>query len=810
MCDRISTRQVAARHSTGIVTQSTAGKPHRLIALVFVAAAAVLVVAFVVSVVPRVRLIAPPATPIFEDRSGRFLSEQPLPDGRVGFWEVDSPPPARIVVCLLAIEDKRYYKHNGIDARSLVRAVYSSIFYGTIQGASTIPMQVARLQHPSRRTLWNKLIETAAAFCLVQRYGREALLAHYLRIVPQGNQIHGVAYAARRYFRKPLSDLSWAESALLASLPKAPGAMNLFRHNGFASAVARAQLVLGLLRDGGIVDTETHTESLRELSRIAVPAREIRSPHSYHYILRLFEVFEAQRRQTYLQPVRTSLDAGIQDELQKVAFAALGQYRGRGLGNLAVMVVERETCAVVGYIGSVDYTDQENAGGINFANTPRSSGSTLKPFLYALGLETRAFTPADILADLPLHIVDINGQYAHTYSNVDDEFLGPLLYRRALANSRNIPTIRVLERIGLTETYDFFGRLGLHDGRHSEMFYGYGIALGGLYITLEQLMTAYACLANEGMSHALAWLDGKTNGPGARMISEGSARQISMFLSDPLARLPTFPRLCALEFPFPVAIKTGTSQGYRDAWAVAYSGRYIVGVWLGHPDNDPMNHIGSTLASSVVQQVFLFLQPDQGRGIDIEPFPPPRDAVPVRVCTLSGQIGTQDCPTLLVEYFPEGREPHDLCTVHRKYAVDKRTGLPADDGTAADHVAIRTFTLLPPEYSAWAARHGYQQPPEPTVSGPLETSIRIVEPVTGSNLVVDPRTPRRYQSIPLRAEVTPLVPEIVWYVDGDEYRRVPYPYETRWPVAEGAHVFQARFARAEVYSDTVTINVGGS
>ena len=190
----------------------------------------------------RGRLISPPATPIFTDRYGAFLAEGTADENApFGFW--DPPPvlPERIVSCLLMIEDKRYYQHFGVDFRSLLRALVNNLSGQPRQGASTIAMQVARLQRPGKRALWRKVCEMGTAVWLNRKYGNESVLRHYLKIVPQGNRIHGVAYAARRYFQKPLADLSWAEAAVLASLPRAPGRMNLYHLKGRRQAFERAK-----------------------------------------------------------------------------------------------------------------------------------------------------------------------------------------------------------------------------------------------------------------------------------------------------------------------------------------------------------------------------------------------------------------------------------------------------------------------------------------------------------------------------------------------------------------------------------------
>ena len=238
--------------------------------------------------------------------TGSFLAEGTADENApFGFW--DPPPvlPERIVSCLLMIEDKRYYQHFGVDFRSLLRALVNNLSGQPRQGASTIAMQVARLQRPGKRTLWRKACEIGTAVWLNRKYGNENVLRHYLKIVPQGNRIHGVAYAARRYFQKPLADLSWAEAAVLASLPRAPGRMNLYHFKGRRKAFERAKLILNLLHENGILDAETVAISQRQLKSLEIPVKESRPYHSYHAILRLQEMINGTT--SYTKPIATSL-----------------------------------------------------------------------------------------------------------------------------------------------------------------------------------------------------------------------------------------------------------------------------------------------------------------------------------------------------------------------------------------------------------------------------------------------------------------------------------------------------------------------
>lgn len=656
----------------------------------------------------RAELKEYPATPLLEDRQGNFLSEGEKRYAQLGFWDVAGEIPFRIKKCVIIVEDKRFELHMGIDLWSLGRALINNISGNGWQGASTIAMQVARMQEGHERTILAKLDEMLLAWFMLLKYGHEAVLRQYLKIAPLGNQIYGFSYAARRYFKKPLVDLNWAEAALLAALPKSPSLQNLFNYWGFQKAQRRAQLILRLLFEEKELKSEEYQQALKQLTEMAFQYRETRPETSYHFTFRVLEELKKRGQPQYHQPVRTSLDLSLQNSIQELCDEAMENYRRLGARNLAVIVASKKSGEVLAYLGSQNYYDKFSSGSINYACTPRSSGSTVKPFLYALGLELGVFSPASILADLPFAILGPKGEYS--IGNFDDEYLGPMIYRRALANSRNIPTLRVLEGIGLERTFEFFIKCHLADNSKAADYYGYGLPLGGLYVTLEDLVEAYGILANDGLDFNLHWFaNEKDNSEPTRILSTYAAREITDMLADPLARQPSFPRLSPLEFPFPVAVKTGTSLGYRDAWAVGYSSKYVVGVWIGDPDNACMNRVSGSLIAALFHEIILLLHPQEKRGINWMPFPLPPGSVAVEICSLSGKAKGPDCSDTVLEYFKEGTEPHAVCDVHRRYLVDSLTGELISSSTPASRVENKVFTVLPPEYASWGGQTWFWQ-----------------------------------------------------------------------------------------------------
>jgi penicillin-binding protein 1C len=754
----------------------------------------------------RARLFSPPPTPIIEDAKGGYLTEGAGAYSDFGYWEVNGPLNRRIVLCLSAAEDRRYFSHWGVDFISLARSLFNNLRGEDRQGGSTLAMQVARLEYPAPRTVLNKALEMSTALFLVQKYGRERVLRHYLTIVPQGNQIHGVAYAARRFFRKPLQDVSLAEAAVLCSLPREPGHMNVFTHKGFELARERARLILRLLAGRGEIDREELESALRQLGAMPMPVRELRPSNSYHYVLRLLQEEAAKGRQSYAGPLRATLDPDIQDLLQQTAQSALAENSRLDAHNVSIIVAERSTGEVRGYVGSSDFYDTASSGSIDYARTPRSSGSALKPLLFAFGLDRGVFTPASVLPDLPFAVLSPRGEYRA--ANFDDAYLGPMLYRRALANSRNIPALRVLEGVGMPQFFELARRLGLaRDDTHDSFYYGYGLAIGGLYVTLCDLVAAYGALANDGRELALRFFsEPGTPAPGRQVFSSYASREVSLFLSDDTARLPSFPRMSVLEFPFPVAIKTGTSQGFRDAWTVAYSSKYIVGLWMGNADNHPMNHVAGVVSAVYAARIMKRLHPLQEEGIDATPFAPPEGTVSARICAMSGAEAGPDCPATTVEHFRPQDVPRELCTVHRRIAVDVRTGRPAGARTPPSRVALRPSVVLPAIYSLWGARRGLGDP-SPDEGGVEHSILEITCPATGARYLLDPGIPGRFQTISLEASVRPRREGIDWYVDGALLTHAGFPYAARLPLTRGRHRIQAAAAATDTRSPAVTITV---
>lgn len=785
-------------------------------------------------------LAGPAPTYLLLDRHGRFIAElgsEPDPEApaeeaetaaqassasatppewrEFGYWPLDELPP-RVVAAALALEDRRFYSHPGVDPLAVGRAILQNLVAGDrVSGASTIAMQTARLLDPGDRTYLRKLREAWRALVLTVRFGRQEVLATYLRLVPYGTRVRGIAYAARRYLDKPVADLSWAEIAFLSAIPQAPSLMNPLREDGRRRAIDRGIRILARLHDGGVLNAAEHEMALEQIRVIQLPNPPVRPPDTLHAIFKLREVL-ATTPPSGPEPyrVRTTLDLDLQHEIGGLAAQAVYEWANRGVGNAAVVLLDRTSGEVLTWLGSTDYFSAPQSGALDYASTPRSPGSTLKPFIYALALDRGRITPATILDDLPSR--------ANGIVNADRGYLGPLLPRQALANSRNLPAAHLLAEVGIDEGYGFLYDLGLHQRERDARSYGLGMVVGTLPVTLEKLVQAYTPLANDGIWRPLRWYTGQ-DGKERRLLAASTARIITLHLSDVGARLPSFPRMGSTEYPFPVALKTGSSQGLRDAWVVAYSSRYLLGVWVGHPDARPMREMtGASSAAVLAHRILSRLHADQRQGFSDLGFPPPEDYRPVTLCGLTGKLATPACDRRFEEWFAPDDEPVETDDAFVRLAIDRRDGSLAHARTPARQVEWRTFVNLPPRYAEWAAQAGLPRPPasvsvdpQPVGGSPAPQRLlatatsrfRIAAPSDGLKLLRDPTIPPAHNTIALQVEVSPPVPEVLWLIDGQPFQLAPYPYTVRWPLQAGEHLIQARSPLSGEISPAVRIRV---
>ena len=663
-----------------------------------------------IAVRARSELVERAPSQLILDRRGRYLAEVPGAGGELGYWRLPDQLPEKLVRATLETEDRRFFAHRGVDPRAIGRAILQHAQYlRRISGASTIAMQLARLQSPGGRTPLRKLKEMVEAILLVRAHGHLSVLRQYLTLAPYGHRVSGAARAARLYFDKPAEDLSWLQAAFLAGLPQMPGRMDPYKPDGLRRAMKRARRILRNLRTRGAISEAELQQALR--SELGLSPRPARRPEAMHAALALSALVKSSPDG---QPIRhATLDLDVQRLAASALAAGVHAHRAAGAGNGAVLVVDTDTGEVLAHIGSVDYFDQDAHGAIDYAQVKRSPGSALKPFLYALAVERGRATAATELPDIAMELTG-NGRNAFVPQNLGGSFLGPLLLREALGNSRNIPALRILERVGVEPAVRFFERAGVREVSYQPDAYGLSLALGGLHVTLEELAGLYGALAKNGQALPLRRLLGQPALPPRKLLGRQAAQLIRHILADDLARRPGFPEGGPLEFDYAVAVKTGTSQGHRDAWTVAFSDRLLVAVWIGNHDWRRMAGLsGGSAAGPIAHRILDEAMDDRApsRAV-LQAFPPPDEFEPRTLCALSGQLAGPDCPARKTELFAPGTEPLHACAWHARVRLDKRTGLRAGKSCPARMVRERPMLALPAEYAAWARAQHLELAPE--------------------------------------------------------------------------------------------------
>lgn len=706
------------------------------------------------------RLTSPEATRLVLDPQERYVAELlPHPDAERGFWPVHDPQ-CRLGRALVAIEDRRFAAHPGIDLLGIARASWQNLRnWRRISGASTIAMQVVRLQQPARRSYRNKLRESVSALLLTARHGRSAVLGQYLRLAPFGNRIRGGEYAARIYLEKPLADLSWAEAAFLAALPQAPGRMSPYRAAGLSRAKLRAGRILDCLQAQGQLDESTANRAQQELLALTVSPRPSRPPAMQHLVRHL------EQRQSATPPgeplphlCRTTVDAALTERLRRVLSRHVQHWSSSGVRNGAVLAVNLSDGAVLAWVGSTDYFGDTGSGSYDYTRVPRSPGSVLKPFFYGEALDRGVILPSTWLRDA--------GRGAGGIANSDERALGLMLPRQALATSRNVPAAEVLERLGLESGFALLTRLGLGEGRSGAQHYGLGVTLGGMETTMWEVAQAATVLGNDGRQLALRVLASEAREE-TPIWTEDSSRIITSFLSDPQARLPIFQRNGALEYPYPAAVKTGTSSDFRDVWTVAYTPRHLVAVWLGDPDQCPLRRLTGAVAAAPLAREALTLLTREA-GTPPAEFPAPKRYRPAFVSLLSGQPLTSYEPPCVREYLSPAQQA---------------SLSPPPANTATD------VTLPPPELAVAA-------PPRP----------RILFPSDGAVFHLDPESPPDSARLLLRAEA-PADATLVWQHNGQPFASAGGHQPVSWQLRPGNHEFSVEIAYAGVRSSRCTIVV---
>lgn len=547
-----------------------------------------------------------------------------------------------LVQATIAAEDQRFYRHPGADPVAVVRAVWQNASGGrVVSGASTLTMQVVKAQLGGSRSLIAKARQALEAVRLECRSSKKDILEAYLNGAPYGLNLVGCEAASRRYFGKPASELTLSEAALLAGLPKSPSAYMPLSHP--ERAVSRRNAVLRRMRDEGYIAESQYREALAVPLDVSWHAFPKLAPH---LAMRLKSELVAGRR------IRVTLDAALQRRVEALAANWVKRFDG-GITNAAVIVIDVETAATVARVGSVDFF-APGAGQVDVCRAPRSPGSALKPFVYALAMEQQKLYACETLLD------DSIDYGLYNPGNFDREYNGLLPAGEALRRSLNVPAITVLGRVGVERADAFLESAGLTSLSRPAEDYGLGLTIGDCEVRLEELGAAYCMLANLGEYRPVRLLAEGVSGP-ERLLSRGVCLKVFEMLEQ------TFPTefsrgiVRATTPPSRVCWKTGTSTGLRDAWAFVFNRHYVTGVWVGNSSGRSSPElIGSHAALPLAAKVFRALEAKETPA-----WPEVRgDLHAVTVCAASGLPAAAWCARTRTEWLPRCQYLHRKCDMH--------------------------------------------------------------------------------------------------------------------------------------------------
>lgn len=664
------------------------------------------------------------------DRNGEILYEPLAQSGNRSQWIEAKHLPEMIARATIAAEDHDFYKHRGISGRAIARAIVRNVrAMRVVEGGSTITQQVAKLLLKSdKRTLWTKLREAKLALRLESHYSKREILALYLNLAPYGNRINGVARASHTYFGVVPESLTPAQAAFLASLPQRPSAFNPLKDS--ERARARQLYVLRAMD----LPKDVYERAEKEELRFSDDAQPVVAMHFVERVLAL---------QPKEQIVRTSLDAKLQRQVAGIISAQKNDLLRHGAHSVAVAVLDNASGEWLAWEGSGNYFGGDFGGAIDGVIAARQPGSTLKPFTYALAFESGR-SPETVLMDEPSSFPTSQEGVVYTPRNYDGRYRGPIRVRSALAGSQNVPAVAMLDQLGPESLLRFLRNAGFKTLDKTADYYGLGLTLGDAEVTLEQLITAYSAFAREGRVIPTSLLHRQAPTANRQLFSQRTAFWITDILSDADAREYAFGSGGNLDFPFPVAVKTGTSQAYRDNWTIGYTKDVTVGVWVGNFDRTPLRGSSGVTGAAPIFNAVMLAAVKHARGAlpigDMTPVvAPPANVQRVEICTLSGLRPSTYCPAIQQEWLPT-EQPARFCDLRHQPDV------------------------------------------APSVQMARKEEFHIASPPDGATYLIDPTLRREFQALKLKASPSN---NVQWQVnaqriDGNE-----------WPLSPGQHTITA-------------------
>lgn len=624
-----------------------------------------------------------PLTTKILDRNGKILFKIYRNQNRTKIGLNDIPIFVRQAT--IAIEDKDFYHHPGFSIRGISRAIYYFVVEGKVTGGSTITQQLVKntLLTPEK-TLKRKLKELILSVLVEKKYKKEEILEMYLNEVGYGGAAYGIEEASQKYFGKSVRNLNLAEASLLAGLPASPTAFSPLGNNPVMAKTRQAS-VLSRMKEDGYISEETFRDTLNQSLNYHPQEIEINAPHFVMYVKEILaEKYGDRIVEEGGLEVTTSLDLEIQEEAQKIVQQEVEKLRPLRITNGAALITNPKNGEILAMVGSKDYFSNDIDGNFNVTAALRQPGSSIKPVNYSIALE-RGFTPATIISDTPV-TYQIPNQPPYSPKNYDNRSHGNISLRTALGSSYNVPAVKILAAFGVSEMVKRGRAMGITTWNDSSRF-GLSLTLGGGEVKMTDLAVVYGTIDNLGKKvdlkpileikdstgkilqqefcnqEYLTSLRVEAAGKEAcniQVLNQGVAWLLTNILSDNSARAPAFGLNSQLVIPnHEVAVKTGTTQNMRDNWTIGYTPSYLVAAWVGNNDNSSMSYVASgvTGASPIWNKIMNNLLKDKPN----EPFEKPENVISAQICTLTGTLICEGCPSAKSEYFLKGTEPKIRC-----------------------------------------------------------------------------------------------------------------------------------------------------
>ncbi|MDR1331147.1 MAG: penicillin-binding protein 1C [Tannerella sp.] len=751
--------------------------------------ATVLLLAWYAFCLPR-RLFDAPCATVVTDRHGELLGARIAGDGQWRFPPCDTVP-ERFAACLIEFEDRRYYRHPGVDPLALARALWQNLrSRHVVSGGSTLTMQTVRLSRGNRRTLGEKCVEAILATRLELRCSKREILALYASHAPFGGNVVGVDAAAWRYFGHAADRLSWAEAATLAVLPNAPSMIHLSRNRD--ALLAKRNRLLAQLHRRGVVDDMDYALALGE----ELPSEPLPLPQTAPHLVSYF-FGHARGRQTV-----STVDRDMQTQVESLLERWNAEFAASDIRHLAAIVIDVRSNQVLAYCGNVHFGDGRTGSQVDVIRSPRSTGSILKPLLYCAALQDGEILPHTLLPDIP---VNINGFSPQNFSL---QFDGAVPASEAIARSLNVPSVVLLRRYGVPRFHDFLGRAGISTLSKPSSHYGLSLILGGAEATLWDVTAAYA-----GMARALSGLERTVPG---FVANEGDGRTLAP-LFRPGAVWQTFEAIKEVNRPEEidrrmvpsmqtVAWKTGTSYGFRDAWAVGVTPRYAVGVWVGNASGEGKpGLVGARTAGPVMFDIFNMLPAAGWFGM------PEGEFVDAEICPLSGHLKGRFCDGAVTQtVLPVGLKTQ-ACPYHTHVTLsaDERFRV-FEHCAGAEPVVHRDWFVLPPAWE-WYYRRRHPEyrplPPfKPGCGNDARLPMQFIYP-QGSGAVVT--LPRQLDGSPGEATFelahSHADATVFWHLDETYLAATRDLHKITLMPAPGRHVLTAVDSEGNVLAISITV-----